>query len=224
MKLSIPFTRKFARVTALLSIALFSLSVSAFAKEAEVISPAAPTSSPTLVELIDVGLSENPSIKAMRAALHGVEQRYSSARAFDDPTLSYTQPISEVETRLGPNKRSIALSQKLPYPGKLRLKGKLARKDTELAGINLESAVRDLVAEIKSSYYEIYYLDMAANLSRERIKVLEHFTKAEMNDYSVGVAGLSEVVSAETRFADAEYDLVLFEELRRAETSRLNAL
>lgn len=182
------------------------------------------TPSVTLAELIEAGIRDNPSIKAKRAAWQGAKQRQTRVRALDDPMLTYTQPIREIETRLGPNKRSVMLSQKIPYPGKLKLKGRIANKEGEIARTNLERATRELVFDIKKSYYEIHFLDMAARLAREKIDVFEHFTKAEMNDYSVGVSGLSDVVSAETRFADAEYDLVLFEELRRAETGRLNAL
>ena len=178
----------------------------------------------TLSEFISTALSDNLSIRAKRAAWESKAQRSFSAGALDDPMLTYTQPIEEVETKLGPNKRSLSLSQKFPYPGKLRLKGEIAKKEAELAAVDLESAARELVVDIKRRYFELYYLDMATRLARERIKVLEHFTKAQMNDYSVGEAGLSDVISAETRYADAEYDLLLFEELRRAEASMLNAL
>lgn len=178
----------------------------------------------TLEELIEAGIRDNPTIRAKRAAWQGAGQKYSRVRSLDDPMITYTQPIKEIETRLGPNKRSVMLSQKIPYPGKLKLKGKIANKEAEIARVVLERATRELVSDIKRSYYEIYFLDMAARLAREKIDLFEHFTKAQMNDYSVGAAGLSDVISAETRFADAEYDLVLFEELRRAEAASLNAL
>lgn len=178
----------------------------------------------SLSELIAIGLTDNPSIKAKRLAWESVKEKHPQATALPDPMLQYTQPFQEIETRLGPNKRSIMLSQKLPYPGKLKLKGDIVNKEVEVARVALDKTARDLVLNIKKAYYDLYYLDKARALAKERIKVFNHFSKAEMNDYSVGTTRFSDVVSAETRFADAEYDLILFAELRTAAASRLNTL
>lgn len=177
-----------------------------------------------LYGLIDLGLSKNPGVEAHRLAWGRLLQRYPQATALSDPLITYTEAIQEVETRLGPNRRSIMLSQKLPFPGKRSLKGEIARKEAEAARLIYVGSARDLVLEIKKAYYEIYYIDKATELSKERVKILTHLTRAEMNDYSVGTTGLSEAVSAETRLADAEYDLILFEELRRSIVGRMNAL
>lgn len=178
----------------------------------------------TLDELIEIGLKSNPNIKAKRFAWKSTIERYPQARTLEDPVLSYTEAFSEIETRLGPNKRSIMLSQKLPFPGKFKLRGEIVNKEVAIARVALDKAARDLVLDIKKAYFELYYLDKAGELAEERIKVFEHFSKAEMNNYSVGATRFSDVVSAETRYADAEYDLILFSELRRAAASRLNTL
>jgi outer membrane protein TolC len=178
----------------------------------------------TLDELVEIGLKSNPGIKAKRLAWKSTIEKYPQARALEDPVLSYTEAFSEIETRLGPNKRSIMLSQKLPFPGKFRLKGEIVNKEVEIARVALDRAARDLVLDIKKAYFELYYLDKAGEFAQERIKVFEHFSRAEMNNYSVGVTRFSDVVSAETRYADAEYDLILFTELRSAAASTLNTL
>ncbi|MFQ5328628.1 MAG: TolC family protein [Thermodesulfobacteriota bacterium] len=178
----------------------------------------------TLDGLIAAGLRDSPAIKAKRLAWESVKERYPQARSLPDPMLTYTQPFQEIETRLGPIRRSFMLSQRVPYPGKLRLKGEVVYKDVEIARIALDSATRDLVLDVKKAYYDLYYLDKAKALAGERIELFDHFSRAEMNDYSVGAARFSDVVSAETRFADAEYDLILFAELRRGVASRLNTL
>ena len=174
--------------------------------------------------LINIALSDNPGLEATRLAWERSLQKYPQATALDDPLLSYTEAFQEVETRLGPNRRSVMLSQKLPFPGKRSLKGKIAVLGAKAAHLTYIGRARDLVLEVKKVYYEIYYIDKARELSAERIKILTHLTRAGMNDYSVGRSGFSKAVSAETRLADAEYDLILFEELRRSLTGRMNAL
>lgn len=203
-------------------ISLGSASVAADERERD--ASGRPVASVTIDELIAVGLKDNPTIKAKRLAWESIKEMYPQAIALPDPMFAYTQPFQEIETRLGPVRRSFMLSQKLPYPGKLRLKGEIVYKDVEVARIALDKAARDLVLDIKRAYYDLYYLDKAKALAGERIELFDHFSRAEMNDYSVGATRFSDVVSAETRFADAEYDLILFAELRRAAASRLNTL
>ncbi len=220
---------RIARCALFLSIFFIALSygysaASSTTPGSNVAGSVATTGRTTLDELINIGLKSNPGIKAKRLAWKSAIKRYPQVRALEDPVLAYTEAFSEIETRLGPNKRSIMLSQKLPFPGKFRLKGEIVNKDVEIARVVLDKAARDLVLDIKKAYFELYYLDKAILLAEERINVFEHFSKAEMNNYSVGVTRFSDVVSAETRFADAEYDLILFSELRRAAGSRLNTL
>jgi len=178
----------------------------------------------TLDEFIREGLRESPRLRSARLEWRRTIERYPQARSYSDPVFSYTYPIEKLETRLGPVEQTFMLTQKIPFPGKLSLKGEIVEKDVKMARLAFEAAVRDLVLDIKKAYYEIYYLDHALELSRERINVFNHYTKAEMNDYSVGESGLEDVLSAETRYADAEYEQILLEDKRRATETRLNTL
>jgi outer membrane protein TolC len=204
--------------------ATFGLSLGASMVSAGELRPFSYAGPLTLGELIEAGLRDNPGLNAKKLQWKRVEKRYPQARSLEDPVLAYTQAISEVETRLGPVRRSVMLSQKLPFPGKLKLKGDIVNKEAEIARLAFKKAARELVLAIKRAYFDLYYLDKARALAKERIWVFKHFTEAERNDYSIGVTGFSDVISAESRFADAEYDLILFTELRREAESRMNTL
>ncbi len=178
----------------------------------------------TLGALIDQGLRDSPAVKAKRFAWQSALKRYPQARALADPMLAYTQPIEELETRLGPVKRSIKLSQGLPFPGTLKARGQVARKEATIARLELVNAIRQLVLDIKRAYFELYYLDKATELAEEKTRLYKHLTKARSNEYSVDSTDFYSVIEAETRFADAEYELILLGELREAAASNLNTL
>jgi outer membrane protein TolC len=178
----------------------------------------------TLESLIELGLKASPAAKAKKLAWKQTLQRYPQARALPDPTLSYTQPIEEIETRLGPNKRSYKLSQGFPFPGTLKTRGKVARKEAAIARLELDNTLRQLVLDIKKAFFELYYLDQAAVLAKEKTRLFKHLTKARSNEYSVDSTDFSNVIEAETRFADAEYEQILLDELREAASTRLNTL
>jgi len=178
----------------------------------------------TLETLIEQGLKDSPEIKAKRFAWRKTIEKYPQARSLADPVLAYTQPIEEIETRLGPVKRSIKLSQAFPFPGTLGTRGQVARKEATVARLALNMAARRLVLDIKKAYYELYYLDKATELAREKTRLYKHLTKARSNEYSVDSTNFYDVIEAETRFADAEYELILLGELRQAAVSNLNTL
>jgi len=188
---------------------------------------AAATERPAAVKLetlIEQGLRDSPAIKAKRSAWRKAIERYPQARSLADPMLVYTQPIEKLETRLGPVMRSIRLSQAFPFPGTLSTQGKVARKEAIIARLALDRAARQLVLDIKKAYYELYYLDKATLLAKEKTRLYKYLTKARSNDYSVESTDFYDVIEAETRFADAEYELILLGELREAAVSNLNTL
>ncbi len=178
----------------------------------------------TLETLIEQGLRDSPAIKAKRFAWQKTIEKYPQARSLDDPMLAYTQPIEEIETRRGPIKRSIKLSQNLPFPGTLKTRGQVARKDAIIARLAFDNATRQLVLDIKKAYFELYYLDRATELAKEKTRLYKHLTKARSNEYLVDSTDFYDVIEAETRFADAEYELILLGELREAAASNLNTL
>jgi len=178
----------------------------------------------TLPALIKLGLKASPEVKAKRLEWRRALERYPQAVSLPDPVLAYTQPIHEIETRLGPNKRSAMLSQDFPFPGTLKTRGRIAGAEAQIARLALDKAMRQLVLDIKKTYFELYYLDRASVLAEEKTRLFRHLTKARRNDYSVDSIDFSDVIDAQTRFADAEYELILLSELREAAAGRLNTL
>jgi outer membrane protein TolC len=171
-----------------------------------------------------VGLKDNPTIKAKRLAWESIKEMYPQAIALPDPMFAYTQPFQEIETRLGPQERVIALNQKIPFPGKLGLKGDIVTKEIEIARTEYEKALRDLTTGIKKVYYELYYIDKAIELSRENDAVLDYFAEVSRTNYGLSVSQLDELVRAQKLSAKASLDLIRFRDMRSSVVARVNTL
>jgi cobalt-zinc-cadmium efflux system outer membrane protein len=52
----------------------------------------------------------------------------------------------------------LGVSQDLPYPGKLRLRGEIAKKDADVTQQKYESVRRAILAAVKMAYFKIAYL------------------------------------------------------------------
>jgi len=186
--------------------------------------PGAESVPATLNELVLEALDNNPRVMAARLRWEGVREKHPQATSYEDPMLMYTQPIREIETRLGPQERVIALSQKIPFPGKLGLKGEIASKEIEIARTGYEKAMRDLTTEVKKAYYELYYVDKSIELAKENDAVLDYFAEVSRANYGLSVSQLDELVRAQTLSARASLDLIRLDDIRAGAVSRLNAL
>jgi hypothetical protein len=103
----------------------------------------------TLQGLIKYAVENNPGLKAARLEWARVIQKYPQVTSLEDPMLTYTYPIEEIETRLGPQDQVFMLSQRFPFPGKLGLKGEVVSKEVEIAKTSYDRTVRDLIVEVK---------------------------------------------------------------------------
>lgn len=177
-----------------------------------------------LQKLIEFAMENNPGIKAAKLEWSRIIQKYPQAISLDDPMIIYAYSIKNVETRTGPQKQIFKLSQKIPFPGKLSLKGDVVIKEVEIAKTNFEKELRNVIVAIKKSYYELFYIRKAAELTTQNNKILEHFNKIGASDYAKEATSLNDVLKAQSQYAQSSYDLILLQELETTEITRLNTL
>ncbi len=179
---------------------------------------------PGLKDFLEIAKDRNPALRAAYRHWKMTEYRPAQARSLDDPVLKYTEPAKEIETRLGPVDRTFSLNQRLPFPGKLRLKGTIADKEADIAKMRYQKLLRDLIAEVKKTYYELYFVDMAVELQKENETVLEYFAEVSRRNYGLDVSELDELVRAQKASARAAFSLLRAKDMRKTVVARLNTL
>jgi outer membrane protein TolC len=157
-------------LTAVLSVGL------AGSQPGDLLSPDISNSS-SLSDYLETALENNPGLKAAfynwKSALEAIPQ----VKALPDPNFNYTYYIQEVETRVGPQKHKIGLSQMFPWFGKLRLKGGIAWEKAEAARQNYESWKLKLFYEVKDAYYDYYFLGRAMQIAEDNMELLKQWEK-----------------------------------------------
>jgi outer membrane protein TolC len=137
--------------------------------------PVPPTASdesagiPGLQQLIEQALENNPEIKSMQRRFDMMRARVPQAKALDEPMLSigYMGNITPLQVQNGDpsSGRTISISQDLPFPGKRSLRGKVASYDADAEWWAFEQTRRNVVAEVKDAYFDLYYLTKALGVS-----------------------------------------------------------
>ena len=169
-------------------------------------------------------LERNPTIEAARQAWQATLEFYPQATALDDPLISYNlmpDSLGSDDTRLG---QVLRLSQRLPYPGKLRLRGELAEAQTEAARGDYRTVTLRL-ATIASFLFDDYYVVFRSlAINDEHLRLLEDLKRIATARYEAGTAAQQDPIQAEVEIAHISHRNLVLESEREVLRARLNAL
>jgi outer membrane protein TolC len=151
-----------------------------------------------LTDVIAEVRTNNPEIQAARERARAAAAAPAKASAYDDPTLAYEAWNAPESFNLRDADNNILrLSQKVPFPGKLALAGKIAERDTEVARRDLESTELDVVAAVKRAYYTLWQAHQNLLIySRDR-DLVQQFARITEQKYTVGQVSQPDVLRAQ---------------------------
>ena len=179
---------------------------------------------PALQVYVADALARSPSVQEALARHRAALQRVPQVTALPDPVISFTQALRSVETRVGPQMNTVMLSQAFPWFGTLDLRGRVALQQATAQYHLYEAVRRDVVAQVKLTFYNLAYIDAALGLTREERSLLEHYEALAETRYATG-QGLQQAViklQAEiTRVINRQHQL---DQQRTTLAARLNTL
>lgn len=177
-----------------------------------------------LSELIQTALNENPYIQAAekewQAALEGIPQ----AKSLPDPMLSYSHFGQSIETRLGPQRDKISVSQKFPFFGKQSIRGEVARSQAWILEAQYRAVQADVMLKVKQAYFSLYWFDRALQISQEEKEVLQRLTRVAQKKYETGQATQQDVLKAQLEISKVLDKILSLKQRRKAVEAELNAL
>lgn len=177
-----------------------------------------------LEELIAEALENNPAIKAAQSRWQASTNKPAQVSAFPDPMLSYSRFIESVETRVGPQEHVLTLSQRVPFPGKLSLEGKMATEAASAQRYNFEAIRRDIVFKVKSAYYDLYWIDQSWEVLDEYHALLQDFTQIAETKYATGQGIQASVLKSHVEVSSIRERQLNFDKMRKSVAARINAL
>ena len=199
--------------------------------------PAATTDRPLaadiepLKRLVEEALARNPEITAMARNFDMMRARVPQAKALPDPMLEYGYvgnpvPIPPFDIQKGDpsSARMLSVSQEIPFPGKLALKGKMASAEAEAEWWNYEQTRLNVVAELKDAYFDYYYLTKALEVITKNKDLLEKFVKIAEARYAVGKGIQQDVLKAQVEVSKLAEQAALFEQRKQVAEARINSM
>ncbi len=184
--------------------------------------PAASSATLALSQALEAARRDNPELKAARGEWEAAEQAPQQASALEDPTVSLMGMIAPFQS--WPSNGQIGVSQSVPFPGVLSLRGRAAGLDAEMARQAYRAKTLSVLAETVDAYYELYFLLRTRAILKEQTSVLERAARVAEKKYAVGREPQARVFRAQVELAGLATDLVTSEQRIASARARLNAL
>jgi outer membrane protein TolC len=177
-----------------------------------------------LSELIQVALSENPQIKAAEKEWQASLEKIPQVKSLPDPILSYAYFGQSVETRLGPQRNKISISQMFPFFGKLSIKGDVARSHASILEYQYQAVKADVILKLKQAFFSLYWFDKAIKISQEEKEVLQRLARIAQKKYETGQATQQDVLKAQLEISKVLDKILDLKQGRKAVMSGMNSL
>jgi outer membrane protein TolC len=165
---------------------------------------APPGSQPVkLADLLAEAERSNPQIQAARHGWQSAQQIPTQVSTLPDPQFVLQQVnVGSPRPFAGYTNSDFAfvgigISQDLPYPGKLRLRGEIAKKDADVTQQRYESVRRAILAEVKMAYFQLGYLAKRRTILDGDGQLLQQVEQAAEARYRNGMGNQQEVLQAQ---------------------------
>lgn len=177
---------------------------------------------------VNIALKDNPNLAQIFARYKAFSKIPSQVGSLPDPKLNLgaiNLPTSNFSTSAEPmTQMQIGFSQAFPFPGKLSLKAQAAKYEAAAANNDAEEIKLQLIRQVKSSWWELYFLDRSVNIVDSNIKLLRKFVKIAQTKYKVGKGLQQDVLLAQLELSKLLDQKIQLEAFRENEMAKLNTL
>jgi outer membrane protein TolC len=181
--------------------------------------------------LLAIARERNPEYAGMRYEAQAATERVTPAGALPDPKfrtelMDITKMGEQNPTILPSNVGSTRYTfmQDLPWFGKRGLKRDIAQLEADGTQSKATASWSELVARIKTTQAQRYYLQGNEKLTREILDLMAQLEKIAQVRYGSGLAAQQDVIRAQVEQTSMQHDLVALQSERTQADARLNAL
>jgi len=180
--------------------------------------------------LIAVGGGGGPEVLAAQKRYEASRQRPTQESSLPDPMVSVGyasvgNPLPGAGLGSQPQANAgLMLSQEVPFPGKLKLKGDMAAADAQAEFQQYQAVQLGVVSRLKQAYYRLQYSYAALDLLAHHRELFQALEQLAVDRYSGGLATQSDVFKAQTQISILETRVVRIEQERRASEAEIDAI
>jgi len=179
----------------------------------------------TLETYVNLSLQKNPSISRAIRTLQVLGYRVPQVTSLDDPMVMVVPPVGDmIETAGGQVQGQVGASLKLPFPGKLRTRGRVAEQVVRMGLLAVEQARIQTVAAVIKAYDRYYLANVSIRINRQSEVLLRQIREVAAARYRAGAATQQDVLRAEVELYQLTNELITLQQDKATAMALLNTL
>ena len=173
---------------------------------------------------LKVAAENNPGLKAKFNDYMAAMEKVPQVGTLPDPTIAFGYFIQPVETRIGPQRANFNLMQSFPWFGLLEAKEDVATEMAKAKYEDFENTKSNLFFEVKTAYYNYYFIEKAIEIIQENMEILNIFKRLSLVKIEAGTASVVDELRVELELNDLENQLALFRDMKYVLQVKFNNL
>jgi outer membrane protein TolC len=161
---------------------------------------------------LETAAKNNPGLKARFSEYMASLEVIPQVGALPDPQLAFGYFILPVETRNGPQRARISLTQMFPWFGTLNAREEVAINKAKAKYESFEDFKSNLFFEVKATYYDLYFIKKGIDITLDNIRILGSFKNLALIKIEAGKASGVDEIRIEMELADLENNLALLKD------------
>jgi cobalt-zinc-cadmium efflux system outer membrane protein len=181
----------------------------------------------SLTQIVDEALRSNPEIHVAKKKAEAIGARAKQATYLEDPEINleaWGVPLNHPLRYRSANPLIVGVRQKLPFFGKVGLKGEMAGQEVRMVEEELRAKEQEIIAKVKSAYADYFMASKGVEIYRELLDLLSHTSATAEGLYQVGRAPQQDIIKALLERTDLLNKLTWAEKDLFTSRARLNTL
>lgn len=173
---------------------------------------------------IEQVLARNPTLAQMTAAWQAASARYPQVTSLEDPMFGLTTGPASIRSKDVDFANRVEASQKLPFFGKLKLRGQAALAEAAAARNEIGDMRLQLVESAKTAFYDYYLVDRAIAVNEESLKLLREFRKTADDRFRASQSPQQDLLQADVEIGRQRKRNLALDRMRKVTQARINTL
>lgn len=178
----------------------------------------------TLNEYLIIAAENNPGLKASFQHYLAAVEKVTQASVMPDPRISFGVMASPIETRVGPQQGTLAISQSFPWFGTLRSQKSAASKAAEASLELFNEEKFNLYRKVRMTYNELYFIEKSIQLTINNLELLSSFKELARVNFESGKTGFVNVLRVQIEEEELTTHLERLKGNRQSELAQFERL
>jgi len=181
-----------------------------------------------LQALIAEALEANPELKQMAGVRTAAQQATRAAGALEDPMIGFTLKDLPVHNwsfnEDDMTQKMFEVSQKLPFPGKRRLRTEVAEHQAKADDLSYQDKANEIRARVVQNYWGLALAFASYDIAQKNKQFWEQVVQVTETRYGAGMGMQADVLQAQVELGSYLDRLLQWQQARESLTAELNAL